>query len=219
VIPHRRFFHWQIYFAPQLPALFRHLNFQKGPQQLIFSFRLRTILVSASLLFDPKLLHKPNAFFRAICIFFLTFSLRLWQNSVGKIFMRKGGDGNREMAIFSILCNQTSFRAKALSHEKKPLVYRSCAGNLQVAIYGDWFIKGCAGQVASLGQFFCHLVHFVRKGSRLQERERTEMARWWEEKCAFRRKWLVVFCKNAPVCESLCFFGYEIRVVSNHVVL
>ena len=30
---------------------------------------------------------------------------------------------------------------------------------------------------------------------------------------------MVVFLVNAPVCESLCFFGYEIRVVANHVVL
>jgi hypothetical protein len=98
---------------------------------------------------NPRLILSRN-----LHLFFLTFSLRLWQTSVGKILMRKGGDGNREIALFSILGNQTSFRAKALSHEKKPLVYRSCAGNLQVAIYGDWFIKGCAGQVASLGQFF-----------------------------------------------------------------
>jgi hypothetical protein len=29
--------------------------------------------------------------------------------------------------------------------------------------------------------------------------------------------WL--FFVNAPVCESLCFFGYEKRIMSNHVVL
>ena len=55
------------------------------------------------------------------------------------------------------------------------------------------------------GSVFCHPLHFVRKGLRLQEREKPERARQWEKNVLLEESGCL-FLVNAPVCESLCFF-------------
>jgi len=64
------FFHWQIYFAPQLPALFRHLNSKKVHNNWFFLFRLRTYWSQRAYFSIPSYCTNPMLFFRAICIFF-----------------------------------------------------------------------------------------------------------------------------------------------------